>query len=384
VDLDLLLMTPGPVNIDTEVLLAGAQKLKHHRTTDFAPIYADCVSILKRMFKTEHHLFLTTSSGTGAMETAIANHFNPGDEILTVETGAFGERFTQIAKAFRLKVIPLKYPWGHRAKPEDIEKALDKNPNIKGVTVTFNETSTGVCNDLKPIGELLKKRNILFITDGVSGIGALPFEMDAWHVDVAISASQKGFLSPPGVGMIALSEKAFAKMQSIECHGYYFDLKYYKKNQDLVIPSYPWTPAISVMFSLHLALQKIEKMGIEVFHAHFHKLAEGLRTALKQIGLSIFTQPNALSDVLTVINSPEGIHPSKIVQEIRNSYGVLIAGGQGEITDKVFRITTIGAIGEREIISTVGLLEIALTKLGFIKDVGKGSTALLKYFCNHS
>ncbi len=377
---DVLLMTPGPVALDSEILLAGAQPLKHHRTNDFAPLYADCVAKLKRLFKTKHHLFLTHSSGTGGMETAIANLFNPGEKVLTVETGAFGERFTQIARAFRLEAIPLKYPWGHGAKVADIEKMLNRHPDIKGVTVTFNETSTGVHNHLEPIGNLLRDRGVLFITDGVSGIGALPFDMDGWHVDCAISASQKGFLAPPGVGMVALSEKAWAKVQQVECHGFYFDLKHYKKNQDLAIPSYPWTPAISVMFSLHKALQRIEALGMDKVCAHYAKLGNGLRAALGALDLSIFTQPDVRSNVLTVINAPAGIHPSKIVKEIRDGYGVLIAGGQGEITDKVFRITTIGTIGEKEIIATVGLLELALLKLGYLKEVGKGVTAVLQSF----
>ncbi|MFZ2960112.1 MAG: alanine--glyoxylate aminotransferase family protein [Candidatus Ozemobacteraceae bacterium] len=380
-DLDILLMTPGPVALDSDVLQAGAHPLRHHRTNDFAPLYADCVARLKRLFKTQKHLFLTTSSGTGVMETALANHFSPGDAVLTVETGAFGERFTQIARAFKLNAIPLKYPWGHRAKVEDIARELDKNPAIKGVTVTFNETSTGVHNDLAPIGKLIKERpDVLFITDGVSGIGALPFDMDGWNVDVAISASQKGFLAPPGVGMIALSDKAMARMQKTECHGYYFDLKHYKKNQELAIPSYPWTPAISVMFSLHVALEKIERNGLETMCAHYHRLAEGLRAAVEAMGLSIFTQPDARSDVLTVIKAPKGIHPSKIVKEIHDTYSVLIAGGQGEIADSVFRIATIGAIGERDMIGTIGLLELALVKLGYLKEPGRGTTAMLKVF----
>ncbi len=380
VDQDILLMTPGPVALDSEVLLAGAQPLKHHRTQDFSPIYAQCVKMLKKFFHTRHHLYLTTSSGTGAMETAIANHFNPGEAVLTVETGAFGERFTQIAKAFRLEAIPLKYPWGKGVKVDDIERMLSQHPDIKGVTVTFNETSSGVRNDLAPIGKLLKDREVLFITDGVSGIGALPFDMDGWNVDVAISASQKGFLSPPGVGMIALSPKAFAKMEKVSCNGFYFDLKHYVKNQDLPIPSYPWTPAISVMFSLHAALTKIERMGIDNLHDHFSRLAGALRAGIRELRLEIFTEPEACSDVLTVINAPSGIHPSKIVKEVRENYGILIAGGQGEITDKVFRITTIGSIGEREIIGTVGCLELALTKLGFLHQPGAGTAAVLREF----
>ncbi len=379
---DLLLMTPGPVALSSEVLAAGARPLQHHRTRDFAPIYSDCVARLKQILKTSGKLYLTHSSGTGVMETAIANFFNAGETVLTVETGAFGERFTQIAKAFKLEVMPLTYPWGKRARVDDIVKLLQQHPQIKGVTVTFNETSTGVHNDIAAIGAAIAKTrdDVLFITDGVSGIGALPFAMDDWNVDVAVTASQKGLLAPPGVGVIALSAKAYAKMQKVDCHGYYFDLKHYEKNQILDIPSYPWTPCITATTSLHEALKYIERQGLDNLIAHYRMLADGLRAALDALGLTVFTDADARSNVLTVINTPAGVHPSKIVQPIRQKYNVLIAGGQGQIAEKVFRIATIGAIGEREMIATIGLLEVVLTRLGVIREPGAGTKALLQHF----
>ncbi len=379
-ELDTLLMTPGPVHLDSEVLLAGARPLSHHRTTDFSPIYEDCVRRLKKFFGTSQRLYLTTSSGTGVMETAIANLFNDGETVLCVDTGIFGQRFARIAEAFRLKVVTIKCEDGKRARVEQIAEALEKHPEIAGVTVTFNETSTGIWNDVKSIGEYLKDKNRIFITDGVSGIGALPFKMDEWHVDVAVSASQKGFLTPPGVGMIALSEKAWHKVESVKCHGYYFDLKLYRDNQDLPVPAYPWTPAINVMFSLQVALEKLERMGMENVFAHYARLAGGLRAALKALGLKLFTEDAATSNVLTVFYVPEGINPKEIVAEMRNRYGILIAAGQGPFIEKVLRITTIGAIGERDLIGTVGLLEMVLQKKGYLKQVGKGVKAMMEFF----
>lgn len=379
-ELDTLLMTPGPVTLDSDVLIAGAKPLKHHRTKDFEPIYSECVRLLKKFFYTKQSLYLTTSSGTGGMETAIANLFNEGETILTVETGFFGERFTKIAKSFKLNPIPLTCEDGKGVRVDQIEEMLDKHPEITGVTVTFNETSTGLRNDIEAIGKLLHERDILFITDGVSGIGALPFKMDDWHVDVAVSASQKGFLAPPAVGMIALSEKAMKKVEQVECHGFYFNLKYYIQNQNLNIPSYPWTPAISVMFSLHEALKKIDRIGIEKFHAHYAKLGKGLRAAIKALGLELFTEERSASDVLTIFKVPDGINPADIVKEIREKYSVLIAGGQGKLTSSYLRITTIGAIGERDLIGTIGLLEMVLKKKGYLKELGAGVTALMNSF----
>jgi len=382
-EIDTLLMTPGPVHLDAEVTLAGARALTHHRTNDFAPVYTECVTLLKKFFGTTQKLYLTTSSGTGAMETAIANLFNEGETVLTVQTGVFGVRFTKICEAFRLKTVVLPCEDGKRVTVEQIAAALEKNPEISGVTVTFNETSTGIRNDIEAIGKFLKDKGKIFITDGVSGIGALPFKMDEWHVDVAVSASQKGFLAPPGVGMVALSEKAWAKVEQVKCHGYYFDLKIYKKDQEGAIPAYPWTPAINVMFSLLEALRKIDRIGIENCFKHYEKLAAGLRAALKAMNLRLFTDENATSNVLTVFYAPEGVVPKDIVNEMRNRYGVLIAGGQEQFATKLLRITTIGAIGERDILGTVGLLEMTLKKFGYLKQVGAGISATMEYFLNY-
>ncbi len=377
-DFDTLLMTPGPVCLDSEVMLAGAMPLKHHRTTDFSPIYEECVELCKKFFNTKQNLYLVTSSGTGCMEVAIANLFNEGETILTVETGVFGERFSQMGRAYGLNVIPLKCEDGKSVKVAQIEEMLDKHPEISGVTVTFNETSTGIYNDVAPIGKLLHERNKLFIVDGVSGIGALPFKMDGWHVDAAVSASQKGFLAPPGVGIIGISDKAMKKIETVKCHGVYFDLKLYKSNQELAIPAYPWTPAISVMASFLAALRKIDRLGIDNLHKHYNKLATALRAGIAELGLKLFTEESATSNVLTVFYAPEGIVPSEIVADIRQNYSVLIAGGHGRFAGTLLRITTIGAIGEKDLIGTIGLLEMALAKKGVIKEIGKATKATIE------
>ena len=381
-EIDTLLMTPGPVHLDADVMLAGARALTHHRTNDFAPVYTECVTLLKKFFGTTQKLYLTTSSGTGAMETAIANLFNDGETVLTVQTGVFGVRFTKICEAFRLKTVVLACEDGKGVTVEQIATALEKNPEIAGVTVTFNETSTGIRNNIEAIGKFLQDKGKIFITDGVSGIGALPFKMDESHVDVALSASQKGFLAPPGVGMIALSEKAWNKVETVKCHGYYFDLKIYKKDQEGAIPAYPWTPAINVMFSLLEALRKIDRIGIENCFKHYEKLAGGLRAALKAMNLRLFTEENATSNVLTVFYAPEGVAPKDIVTEMRNRYGILIAGGQEQFAKTLLRITTIGSIGERDVLGTVALLEMTLKKFGYLKQVGAGVSATMEYFLN--
>lgn len=372
-------MTPGPVHLDAEVMLASAIPLQHHRTTDFSPIYTECVDLLKKFINTKH-LYLTTSSGTGAMETAIANMFNEGETVLNIQTGVFGVRFTQICDAFRLKPVPLKCDDGKRVTIEQIDEAFKAHPEISGVTVTFNETSTGVVNDIKAIGDYLKDKNVILIVDGVSGLGALPYNHDEWHVDVTVTASQKGFLAPPAVGIVALSDKAMAKMETIKCHGLYFDLKQYKKNQEGAIPAYPWTPAINVMNSLLAALRKIDKLGLDNCIKHYAKLAGGFRAALKALGLKLFTEEKAVSNVLTVFYVPEGIKPKEIVAQMVKDYGIRIAGGQERFADSLLRVTTIGNIGERDLIGTVGLLEMVLKEKGYLKETGAGLKAMMEYF----
>ena len=378
-----LLMTPGPVHLDSETMLAGAATLLHHRTSDFSPIYSECLNLLKKFIGVKNNLFLTTSSGTGAMETAIANLFNEGETILNIQTGVFGVRFTQICQAFNLKTVELKCADGKAVTIDEIANALKEHPEITGVTVTFNETSTGVCNDIEAIGNFLKDKNIFLVVDGVSGLGALPYDHDKWHVDATVTASQKGFLAPPGVGMVALSDRAWEKAQSVKVHGLYFDLKVYKKNQDLAVPAYPWTPAINVMYSLLAALRRIDKIGLDKCIAHYHRLAEGFRAALKALNIKVFTEEKALSNVLTVFYVPEGINPKEIIKEMVERYGIRIAGGQEQFANSLLRVTTIGNIAERDIISTVGILEMMLKEKGALKEVGAGTKAAMDYFLNN-
>lgn len=381
--IETLLMTPGPVHVDAETMLAGAQTLLHHRTSDFSPIYSECLELLKKFIGVKNNLFMTTSSGTGAMETAIANLFNEGETVLNIVTGVFGVRFTQICEAFRLNTVVLKAEDGKRIEIEQIAEVLKQHPEITGVTVTFNETSTGVVNDIKAIGEFLKDKNVMLVVDGVSALGAIQYNHDEYHVDATCTASQKGFLCPPGVGMVALSDRAWEKAQTVKVHGLYFDLKVYKKNQDLAVPAFPWTPAINVQYSLLAALRKIDNMGLDKCIEHYHKLAEGFRAGLKAMGIKIYTAENALSNVLTVFYVPEGINPKEIIKEMVEKFGIRIAGGQEQYANTLLRVTTIGNIGERDIIATLGCLEIMFKKKGALKEVGTGTKAAMEYFLNH-
>lgn len=378
-----LLMTPGPVQIDHETMIAGASPLLHHRTTDFSPIYTECIDLLKKFMGVKGNLFMTTSSGTGAMETAIANLFNEGETVLNIVTGVFGVRFTQICQAFRLNTVVLKAEDGKRIEIEQIAQVLKEHPEITGVTVTFNETSTGVVNDIKAIGEFLADKNVMLVVDGVSAIGALPYNHEDYKVDCICTASQKGFLCPPGIGIVGLSDRAWEKAQTVKVHGVYFDLKYYKKNQDGAVPAYPWTPAINVQYSLLVSLRRIEKIGFDNYLKHYDRMASALRAALKALNLKIFTEEKALSNVLTVFYVPEGINPKEVIKEMVEKYGIRIAGGQEQYANCLLRVATIGNIAERDIISTIATFEMVLKEKGALKETGAGVKAAMDYFLNN-
>lgn len=373
-------MTPGPVQLDSATMLACANPLLHHRTADFSPVYSECLELLKEFIGVKNELFMITSSGTGAMETAIANFFNEGETVLNVVTGVFGVRFQQICKSYGLKTITLKAVDGYRIEVEQLAEVFKEHPEIAGVTVTFNETSTGVVNDIKAIGEFLKDKNVMFVVDGVSGVGALPYNHDDYFVDVTCTASQKGFLCPPGVGIVALSERAWKKAEKVKVKGLYFDLKQYKKNQALAIPAFPWTPAINVQYALLASLRRIKSIGLDNCIKHYARMACALRSALKALDFKLFPQENALSDVLTVFYVPEGINPKDIIKEMVEKYSIRIAGGQEQYANTLLRIATIGNIAERDIISTVGILEMVLQSKGAIKEAGLGTKAAMAFF----
>ena len=340
-----LLLTPGPTPVPPEILKALARPLFHHRTSQYQKLFREVTEGLQRIFGTRHPVYTFAASGTGAMEAALVNFHSAGDEILVIDSGKFGERFWRIAKAFGLKAEILRAEYGDTVSTEEIEKALDRNPNLKSVCLQLSETSTGVVYDLKEIGRRLRTRTALLIVDAISGLGADRLEMDAWGLDLVISGSQKGLMLPPGLAFLGVSSKASARMKEAKLPRFYFDLALYEKA--LRDWDTPFTPAISLVVALREVIRRIERLGLAEIFKKTETLAKYTRGRVKAMGLELFAK--APSNGLTAVKVPAGIDGEKLVEWVRQKENISIAGGQGEMKGRVIRIAHMGFIQKKDI-----------------------------------
>ncbi|HTY46032.1 MAG TPA: alanine--glyoxylate aminotransferase family protein [Patescibacteria group bacterium] len=371
------LLTPGPTPLPPEVCQAMARPIIHHRTPQFQAILKEATEGLKYIYQTASDVFILTSSGTGAMETAVANLLSPQDTAITIEGGKFGERWTEICQAYGVNTEVVKVAWGTAVSADEIAKRLKANPKIKAVYATLCETSTGVTNDIKALGEAVKDSDAVLVVDAISGLGAIDLKTDAWSVDVCVSGSQKGLMLPPGLAFISVSKKAWAKASGSKCPKYYFDLKAAKKALDQT--DTPYTPAISLVIALNEALKMMRQDGLENIFARHKKMAEATRQAMKALGLELFA-PTAASDVVTAVKVPAGIDGEKMVKTMRDTYGITLAGGQSELKGKVFRMAHMGYIEEFDIIIGIACVEKVLAHMGYAFNVGAGVAAAQRVF----
>jgi aspartate aminotransferase-like enzyme len=372
------LLTPGPTPLPPEVCEALAKPIIHHRTPQFQVVLKEVSEGLKHVFQTRNDVFILASSGTGAMEAAVVNLLSPGDTVITVQGGKFGERWTEICNNYAINTEIMDVEWGKAVDPKAIKAKIQSfKPKIKAVFVTLCETSTGVVNDIKAIGEILKDTEAVLVVDAISGLGAIPILTDAWSVDIVISGSQKGLMLPPGLGFISVSPKAWKFIQESKCPKYYFDLKEAKKALDKT--DTPFTPAISLIIALGESLKMIKQDGLENIFIRHKKMAEATRSAMKALGLQLFA-PSAASDVVTAVKVPQGIDGEKLVKTMRDTYGVTIAGGQSELKGKVFRIAHMGYIEEFDIIICISCLEKVLAQMGYKFNLGSGLKAAQEIF----
>ncbi|MEM2915714.1 MAG: alanine--glyoxylate aminotransferase family protein, partial [Candidatus Bathyarchaeia archaeon] len=277
------LMTPGPTQVPESSLLAQAKPIVHHRSPAYTELLLETLDGLKG------DIMIFASSGTGAMESAVANLFSPGDRVLVASTGNFGERWIKIAKAYQLDVIPLEYEWGQRLNPLDIETKLNEDSSIKGVFITHAETSTGVVNEVKKVASITRNTDALLVVDAVSGLGACELRMDEWGVDVVVSGSQKALMAPPGLAFAALSERAWERVEKSTSPRFYFDYRAYKKALEKPSPQNPYTPAICTLMALGESLKLIKEEGIENVWERHRILAKATREGIKALGLSLFS-----------------------------------------------------------------------------------------------
>ena len=378
------LMIPGPTPVPERVLLEIAKHPMGHRSTEFSKILESVYSDLKYVFQTNNDVIVYTASGTGAMDAALSNLINPNDKVLSLVIGNFGQRWAKIAKALGADVETIEVEPGNAINPEVLKEKLaqDTNKEIKIVTLTHNETSTGVTNNVKELVALIKDHGAISVVDGVTSLGAIECKMDEWGIDVLVSGSQKGFMLPPGLAFLAASEKAWAKHKECQRPNFYFNWEANRKS--VVANSTAFTPAVSLFAGLKVALEMIKEEGIENVVARHTKLANGLRAAVKAIGLKLFAVDEATaSNSITAIYPPEGISVPDIRKVLKNDYDIVVANGQNKLKDKIFRMGTLGFVSERDVITAVGALEATLYKLGHKFELGKGVATLIEYLNNN-
>jgi len=362
------LLAPGPTPVPDEVVRAMAQTMIHHRTPQFSEVFAEAREGLKALFGTKNDVLVLASSGTGAMEAAVSNLFSPGEKVLVINGGKFGERWQQIGQAFGLQVTQLKVEWGKAVKPEVVEKHLKVYPDIQGVLIQASETSTTTLHPVREIAELTRGGPLL-VVDGVTAVGVLPVPMDEWGIDVLVTGSQKALMLPPGLGFIALNERAWARTEKAKLPRFYFDLRLERKNQ--LKKTTAFTPAVSLVFGLHASLEMMQKEGLERVYARHERLARATRAAAAALGLKLLAPENP-SPAATGIVLPEGMDGEKLLDYLRERMGITFAEGQDQLKGKIIRIAHVGYIGAFDVLVAISALEMALKKLGHPVAFGRG------------
>jgi aspartate aminotransferase-like enzyme len=354
-----LLMLPGPTNIPPEGLAAQKKQMIGHREEQFSELLKRITTNLKEIFMTKNDILIFSASGTGGLESAVVNTFSPGDTVLSISNGLFANRFREIAQTFGVDIIELDFPWGGPCNYEKIEEYLNNYKKIKAVLFTHNETSTGVQNDLKKMSELLKDRDILFIVDAVSSLGGIPIETDNWGIDIVITSSQKALMTPPGLAILSVSPRAWNQIEKSTLPKFYWDLlkarKYYNQSQQT-----PYTSPVSLLYALDASLKLILNEGLSnVFQRH-ELLTLALRQGLEALGLKPFVPREIASYTASSFYQPEGIKFSSFKERLLKKYGLHIAGGQGELKEKIFRLGHMGYFNQDDIIRTVESIGFAL------------------------
>lgn len=372
------LMIPGPTPVPESVMLDIAKHPIGHRSSEFSSILEEVYENLKYVFQTKNDVFMFTSSGTGAMCAALENLINEGDKVLSLVIGNFGNRWAKIAESRGAKVEKIEVAAGEVIDPEILKLALseDKNKEIKIVTLTHSETSTGAANDIKTLCSIIREHGAISVVDGVTSVCAMPCKPDEWGIDVLISGSQKGFMVPPGLAFLTANERAWKVYEQCKHPSFYFDWAAYKKS--VQANSTPFTPAVNLIVGLNTALKMIKQEGIEKVNNRHKRHAMALRKALRAMNLKLLVpQDEHASYAITSILPPEGISVPDIRKALKEDYDIIVANGQNQLKDKIFRMGTLGFVCDRDLIASVGALEAVLHKLGHNFAIGEGVRTLI-------
>lgn len=369
------LMVPGPTAVPERVLQATHRPLVNHRGALYEEMFSRITAGLKTIFRTRQDVLVFPAAGTGMLEAAVVNTLSPGDKVLAVSIGVFGDRFAEIAARFGADVEVMAFPWGRAAEPERVAErvAADKDHRIKAILVTHNETSTGVVNDLAALAKARGDHPALLIVDAVSSLGAADLATDDWRLDVVVTGSQKALMTPPGLGFMAMSERAWTANAQSTMPKFYWDAQAAKKAA--AKGQNPYTPAVSLLFGLEEALKMLAEEGLDNSIIRHKRLAEALRAGFKALGLKLLAEDAAASPGVTAVFPPDGVEAKKIQKVMRERFGITLAGGQKQLENKIFRVGHLGYVVETDILVTLAALEITLSLLGANVELGSAVKA---------
>ena len=375
------LMAPGPTPVPSEVLLAMAQPMIHHRTPEYEALFTEVRAGLKTLFQTEQEVLPLACSGTGAMEAAVVNTLSTGDRVAVVRAGKFGERWIEICKAYGLDILELGAPFGETVPAARVADALRSEPRLRAVLTQHSESSTGVLHDVRGYAAATRGTDAILIVDAVSSLGIADLPMDAWGVDVVVAGSQKGLMLPPGVGFCALGEKAWAQTKTSTLPKYYLNLT--EEKRCVAKNEAHFTPAVSIIVGLRQVLRMLAREGVpNVFRRH-DRLARATRAGVEALGLALFAKATP-SPALTAVVAPAGVDSERIVAVYSEAHNITIAGGQGEMKGKIFRLGHMGYAAEFDVIVALAALEQVLADLGQPVDFGAGVRAAQKVFADRA
>ena len=367
------LFTPGPTPVPEETLLELAKPVTYHRSAESKAILAEMTEDLKYVFQTVNPVLTLTASGTGGMDAAINTAIAPGEKVILLTAGRWGERWKNILKVYGANAVVVEVPYG-QVVTTMLETALAANPDAVAVCATLSETSTGVGHDLEAFGKLVAKTSAILIVDGISGLGAMECRVDAWHLDIVVTGSQKALMLPPGLAFVSVSDKAWKKIEAVAPRSFYLDLRRYKKA--ILESDTPFTPANTLIKAQRLSLKRIRAEGIENLWARHAKMAAACRAAVAAMGLELFpVRPNS---GLTVIKVPAGVDGSAVLKKMEKTHGYKLADGQDAMKGTIWRLSHMGYTDAFDVLGAIAALELILLEVGFPVTPGVGVTAFQK------
>ena len=368
------LRIPGPTPLPERVVRSMSRPMIDHRGPEFAAILSEVTAGAKRIFKTKNDLLLLTSSGTGGLESAIANLVSPGDTVVAALCGNFGERFAALAAAYGAQVARLEAEWGQPVEPDDLAVVLSRHPDARVVLLTHNETSTGLTNPLRELARVARDADRVVVVDGVSSVSSIDIDVDGWGIDVAVSGSQKGWMAPPGIALVSVSERAWARQAQARSPRFYFDWKEAKAWADK--GQTPFTPAIPVAFAMQEGLRMLQEEGLPNVYERHARLARATQAGLEALGFALYAREGYRSNTVTSAVPPPGVDVAALRTLLDTKYGVVIAGGQGKMSGKMVRVGHLGAVAEGDVVQVIWALEQALEELDVAPAEGRGAAAV--------